>query len=1110
MKIQHKFVKKFFKKVLKVPYEKDEKFIKDSGTFSAEYYLKCYPDVSKSGINPLAHFMNHGWKEGRNPNPYFDTKWYLHAYPDVAASEINPLVHYVRFGGTEGRNPGPMFDSDYYLNKYADIRKAGINPLSHYLTSGKAEGREGHPRAKAAQLVGEVLDPFQAWLGVNRLSEQDRADLALEIQNRENSLPLISLITPVYNTDEQLFEEMIDSVLGQIYPHWELCLMDDGSTSPHVSPMLERAANRDPRIRIGRLPVNGGISAATNAAVAMAGGEYIAFLDHDDLITPDCLAEFGIMLADDQAIDIAYSDDDKIDTEGRRYAPQFKPDWSPILLLTFMYLSHLFVVRRSLFNKLGGFRSEFDGSQDYDFALRASECAQKVLHIPRILYHWRAVEGSTALSAEGKPKSLEAGRKAVEQALQRRDCKNARAIHPDWAREAKVGMFSIEFPDDGPDVCLIIPTKNGLDLVKRCVESLKMTTYRNFEVMIVDNESDDPATLAWLSGVHGTGNIRVERIGNDGGKFSYAKVNNAAVRRTQTDYVLFLNNDTEVISPSWLSTMMGYACMKGVGAVGARLYFEDGTIQHAGITHGHNEGLAGHAFRGFPRHDWGYLGLIRSSRECAGVTAACMVTSRSLFLDIGGFDEEHFAVSYNDADYCFRLVKMGFSCVYAAEAQLYHYEGKTRGFNENPQERLSYRQRYADFLDPWYNPNLSFEHESFTPRTIRAPRRRKEPIRVLAVTHNLNSEGAPTTLLDLFIGLKDEGVVDPIIVSPRDGPLKEVYEAAGIKVIVAEGIFYGVKDYDTMVASVAGLSLLFKALDAEVIVANTLQTFWAVQAARHARLPAIWCQHESEEWSTYYDSLPEGIRAPAYQCFTYAYRVLYVADATRKAWRALETRGNFELIRHGIPPARLKAETERWSRDIVRRALDIPADHLVLSVVGTVCKRKGQLDLIKAAARLPQEIRSKTTIFVAGHIGEPDYGREIAATARHAPGLKVIMTGRMNDPFIYYAAADIAICTSLFESAPRVLVEAMACGLPIITTPVFGIPEMVREGINALFYEPGDVATLADAIETLWTNREMRESFAVNSPLVLASQPAFPEMVKQYASVIRQAANLQC
>ena len=295
-----------------------------------------------------------------------------------------------------------------------------------------------------------------------------------------------------------------------------------------------------------------------------------------------------------------------------------------------------------------------------------------------------------------------------------------------------------------------------------------------------------------------------------------------------------------------------------------------------------------------------------------------------------------------------------------------------------------------------------------------------------------------------------------------------------------------------------------------IVLANTLQTFWGILAARHARLPAIWCQHESEEWSTYYDSLPEDMRASAYQCFTYAYRVLYVADATRRAWRALETRGNFELIRHGIPPERLKAETERWSRDLVRTALGVPDDHLVLSVVGTVCRRKGQLDIVHAAARLPEAIRSKTTIFVAGHIGEADYGREIAAAARHAPGLRVVMTGRMNDPFIYYAVADIAVCTSRFESAPRVLVEAMACGLPIITTPVFGIPEMVRKDVNCLFYDAGDVDELAAAVEKLWNDSAMRARFAQNSPIVLASQPAFPQMVKQYASVIKQAANLQC
>lgn len=1082
--------------------------IRNSHTFEADFYRAQYPDIAAAKIDPLQHYLEHGWKEGRNPNRYFDTAWYLRAYPDIAALGINPLVHYVRHGGFEGRNPGPAFDSDFYLSKYEDVRGAGLNPLSHFLGGGEREGRDPHPRARAGQMVGDPIAPFDAWLAVNRLSSRDRVELARVLEEKGAALPKISLITPVYNTDEALFDEMVDSVIGQIYGNWELCLVDDASPSAHVKPMLERAAARDGRIKVRHLAVNRGISVATNAGVDIATGEFVAFLDHDDLITPDCLGEFALRLAEDPAIDMAYSDDDKIDVAGRRYSPQFKPDWSPILLMTFMYLSHMFVVRRSLFQELGGFRTEFDGSQDFDFALRVSEKVRAVAHIPKILYHWRAVEGSTALSADAKPKSLEAGRLAVEEALVRRGVQGARAVHPEWARLGKVGMFAIEFPDQGPSVCLIIPTKNGVDLLRRCVESLSVTTYDNYSVMVVDNESDDPETLAYLSQIERWPNVTVERISNEGRKFSYARVNNEAARRTSSEYVLFLNNDTEVIAPEWLSQMMGYAQMEGVGAVGARLYFEDGTIQHAGITHGHNEGLAGHAFRGAPRHDWGYLGLIRSSRECAGVTAACMVTRRQTFWDLNGFDEEHFAVSYNDADYCYRLIESGLSCVYAAGAELYHYEGKTRGFNEDPRERLNYRRRHGTFVDRWYNPNLSLEDESYTPASIRAETRRTTPVRVVGVTHNLNSEGAPTTLLDLFLGLQAEGAIEPIIISPADGPLRRDYENAGIKVVIADRVFHGVKDRDTLEASLGGLAMMLKALDAEVVVANTLQTFWAILAARHAGVPSIWCQHESEAWEEYYNFLPADVRPEAYRCFTYAYRVLYVADATRRAWRALETRHNFQLIRHGIPPERLAEETARWSRDFVRSSFGIRDDNLCLSIVGTVCRRKGQLDLVQAAARLPDAIRSKTCVFIAGHIGEPDYAREIAAVARRSPGLRVVLTGRMEDPFVYYALADIGLCCSLFESAPRVLVEGMACGLPIITTPVFGIPEMVRPGINCMFYQPGDIDALAEAIQLLWTDTAMRKRFAENSPIVLASQPAFPEMVQGYAKVIRQAVNL--
>jgi glycosyltransferase involved in cell wall biosynthesis len=468
--------------------------ISQSGLFDAEYYLGGNDDVAALEGDPLQHYLDAGWLENRDPNPLFDTQWYLDTYPDVALSGINPLLHFVRVGGRMGRNPSVGFDSAWYLKSYPDVDEAGLNPLAHYLSCGQFEGRAAKPAVVGNSDRSAILAPYESWMAVNALSTRDLAELQDKLVQRRGRLPKLSVITPVYDTSKHLLTELVDSVLAQVYGDWELCLVNDASPSSHVAPLLERFAEQDPRIRARHLAKNGGISVATNAAVAMATGDVIVFLDHDDLLTVDCLAEIAIYYADHGDADMVYSDDDKIDLDGRRYAPQFKPDWSPVLLLSWMYIGHVFSVRKSLFEAVGGFRREFDGSQDYDFALRAAERARHVGHVPKILYHWRAVEGSTATGGEAKPSSMARGLRAVQETIERRELAGAKAIFPDWAAAANVGMFDLVFADDGPSVTIVIPTKDQLGLLRNCLESLAKTTYRNFVILVVDNVSEDDET----------------------------------------------------------------------------------------------------------------------------------------------------------------------------------------------------------------------------------------------------------------------------------------------------------------------------------------------------------------------------------------------------------------------------------------------------------------------------------------------------------------------------------------------------------------------------------------------------------------------------------------
>ena len=950
------------------------------------------------------------------------------------------------------------------------------------------------------------LDPYGAWRVSNGFTPATKADLEHALQAARPRVRF-SIITPVYNTGPTDLHETVQSVLAQVYGDWELCLFDDASPDAATREALAEIALLDPRIRTCTAAQNGGISVATNAAVAEATGDVLVFLDHDDLLTPDCLAELALYYAAHPEADIVYSDDDKFDGDGRFYAPQFKPDWSPALLTSFMYMGHVFTVRRSLFVELGGFRSDFDGSQDYDFALRASERARHVGHIPRILYHWRAVAGSTAVSGDAKPHSFAAGRRAVQEHLSRTGAAG-QVVHSDWAQAAKVGMFSIVFPNEGPAVTIIIPTYNAVDLLSVCLKSVERTTYRNYRVMVVDNDSDCPDTLAYLARVAADPGVSVERIPKVDGKFSYAALMNEAVERADGDLILFLNNDTKVIEPAWLSQMVGLAGLKGVGSVGARLRFADDHIQHAGIVQGYNDGLVGHAFRGLHANQWGYFGLMRAPHEQMAVTAACMLTPRGLFKDIGGFDAATFAVAYNDADYGFRLHKAGYRNLYCPDAELYHFEGRTRPKTDDPREVAAMRRRYGGATDPYHNPNLSLDTERFEVGARRLPMRSERAVKLGVVSHNLRHEGAPKTLCDLIVGLKAAGVVDPVVYAPADGPLSRVYAAAGIEVRFVDAP----RQDDGLPGFLAARSTLATALRAarvEVVVVNTLTANHAIAAAAQAGLPSIWCQHESEPWGSYYSALAPEVRFHAYAAFAQAYAITYVADATRRAWAPVQIRNNAVTIRHGVPEAILAEETSRWQREEARRCLGLAPDDIALLLPGTVCARKGQEDMIAAMALLSSALVARVKLLIVGALVEPQYATRLArAIDESSPEVaaRIDMIGAVDDMNLYYSAADLLICTSRIESAPRILVEAMAFSLPIVTTPVFGIPEMVDEGVNADFYAPGDAQALADRVSALVENSERRAAMAAAGPAVLASRPGYDDMLKHYARLIREAA----
>ncbi len=515
--------------------------------------------------------------------------------------------------------------------------------------------------------------------------------------------PLFSVLTPVFDTPETWLRRCIESVRAQAYPEWELCLADDGSTRPHVARILSEYGRADPRIRVDFAGRNTGIAAASARALAMARGEFVALLDHDDELAPHALFEMASRLERDPDLDLLYSDEDKLDPRGAHVDPFFKPGWCPDLLMGMNYVCHLAVYRRSLVEGVGGFRAGFDGSQDWDLVLRVAERTSRIAHVPDVLYHWRMAETSAAASASAKPYAQRSAERALDEALARRG-------RPGRVEAIGRGLFRVRYPIDGsPLVSIIIPTRDRVDLLRTCISSiLRRSTWPRLEIVVMDNDSREPATLRYLAALESP-----HRVVRWPGEFNWASVSNAGARHATGEILLFLNNDTRVAEPSWIEAMLEHAQRPEVGAVGATLLYRNGTVQHAGVVLG-IRGCAGHAYRFFPRGSPGYMQMARVAREYSAVTGACMMVRRAAFEAAGGFDEAY-RVAFNDVDFCLRLRAKGLRNVHTPHAVLYHDESATRGSLDPPEDARRLRDRWQPEIerDPCYSPHLTRQGEDY-------------------------------------------------------------------------------------------------------------------------------------------------------------------------------------------------------------------------------------------------------------------------------------------------------------------------------------------------------------------------------------------------------------
>ncbi len=529
--------------------------------------------------------------------------------------------------------------------------------------------------------------------------------------------PLISIIMPTYNSNVVLLKAAIESVRNQVYTGWELCIADDASSNTEVIDLLKWYAALDKRIKVRFNQSNQHISENSNSALDLACGEWIALLDHDDLLAPEALYWVVKTINHHPNAQLIYSDEDKITDQGKRYDPYFKPDWNYDLLLSQNFFCHLGVYRTGLMKKVGGFRAGYEGAQDYDLVLRCLNYVKPkdIIHIPKVLYHWRAIDGSTAKGVDEKQYAVDAGERALN------DYFKSNHISA-YAEKLPFGMYRTHYSlpaHDLPLVSLIIPTYNGLDLLRQCIESVKSKTdYQHYEILVIDNRSDDPEILRYFDEISKLKHIRVLKYPHP---FNYSAINNFGVEQAQGDYVLLLNNDIEVRTKSWLSHMMSIALQPGVGVVGSKLYYPDNTIQHAGVIVGLG-GVAAHAYLNLSQHDFGYFGRARVMQSLSAVTAACLLVKKSHYELVGGLDAEHLKIAFNDVDFCLKLREAGYRNVWTPFAELYHHESASRGYEDTPEKQSRFNSEVAFMhakwgealaFDPAYSVNLSLARGDF-------------------------------------------------------------------------------------------------------------------------------------------------------------------------------------------------------------------------------------------------------------------------------------------------------------------------------------------------------------------------------------------------------------
>jgi O-antigen biosynthesis protein len=898
------------------------------------------------------------------------------------------------------------------------------------------------PPAPAVEVV-QPKERYEEWI-----SEHEPDAAALETQRQTAAQlavrPKISLLLPVHNTPANFLKEMLASVSAQTYDNWELCIVDGGSDRPVTGLTLQEWIAREPRIRLERLEENLGISENSNRALGLATGDFIACIDHDDLLAPFALYELVTAIGAFPDAEIFYSDEDRMGAERKRHAPFFKPEWSPELLCSFMYIGHLTAYRRSLVDEVGGFRKEFDLSQDYDFALRATERARSIRHIPHVLYHWR--EHAASGSVGGKPDARKTNLAALADAMRRRNLP-ADIIEYPTANRARLKIAS------WPRVSVIVPTDSPTR-AQACLRDLRRATnYPDLEIVLV-TKSKLVESLRILETPHAA----VRLVAYDK-PFNFSDKCNLGAEAATGERLIFFNDDVETAQPDWIQNLIEPLENLEVGAVSPKLLYETGKIQHAGLVMG-VRGLAGTAFHQRDANSTEYFNLAQSLRDVAALSAACLALRRDDFFRVGGFDTVNTPIAHSDIDLCFRIREAGLRCVYTPFATLSHAGHASIAVEEKKEARrgrnkasiylLKRWARYATH-DPYFPDNMRDWLYSDSPTPIRmVARERPESVNLsrdlLFVSHDLSLSGAPMMLFHAAQWCQQNGDF-VVVMAPRGGRLTAKFLSEGIPVIIDPLVDTGHESFARF------------ARDFDCIVANTILSWPVVHAMRNENVPIAWWIHEPGSVGEHFIREDARLRA----ALPLADVLISPSERTATVYGAFNDRP-VRCVRNAIPDP-------GWRREKDDGAGTRPLRFLLLA---SVEPRKGQDVFVQALALLPRELQEAAGFQIAGRILDPDFWPKVEAVAKTLKNFSVRGALSHTEAIELMKGADVVISASRDEAMPTItILEAMSLGKALIATTVGGTREVLVEGENALLVRPDAPDALAAAIHRLIEDRAL-------------------------------------